>query len=172
MSPDQTDSFRYWQIKMIHVRRASSDQIPAQHDDGVTNVDGASLFTNKTDIYEIPPEYITVTYVFSPDIGHYLCSQVKNYWLTVVDVDPVWPEGVEPSEEHAEMWEDFSRSISPENDYFVASSIVSDWREGLPTESIVFTKTVIESEYLGEFPDVGGDCGGQAALESACEAPL
>ncbi len=150
MNTDQTNSFRYWQIKMTHVH----------------------TFVGYPDSHKPFPQKITATYVFSPDIVHYLCSLVKNYWLTVVDVDPVWPEGVEPTQEHAEMWEDISRSISPENDYFVANSIVSDWREGLPTESIVFTETVIESEYLGEFPDVKDDCGGQAALESACEAPL
>jgi len=151
VNPDQNDSFRYWQIKMIHVH----------------------TFVGYPEGHKPFPEKITATYVFSPDIGHYLCSQVKNYWLTVVGVDPVWPEGVEPSEEHAEMWEDVSRSISPENDYFVASEIVSDWRERIVRRrDIMFTKAVIESEYLGEFPDVKGDCGGQAALESACEAPL
>jgi hypothetical protein len=150
VNPDQTDSFRYWQIKMIH-----------DH-----------TFVDYPEAHKPFPEKITVTYVFSPDIGHYLCSQVKNYWLTVVDSDLVWPEGVEPSEEHAEMWEEVLHSISPENDYFVARSLIRDWREGLSTEDIVFTKAVIESEYLGEFPDVGGDCGGQAALESACEAAL
>tara|TARA_R110000751_G_scaffold96028_3_gene187519 strand:+ start:133 stop:573 length:441 start_codon:yes stop_codon:yes gene_type:complete len=145
MKTDQKNSFRYWKSKMVHVH----------------------TFVSFPEGHKPFPEKITATYVFSPDIGHYLCSQVKNYWFTVVGVDPVWPEGVEPSEEHAEMWEDVSRSISPENDYFVASSIVRDWREGLPVESIVFTKVVIESEYLGEFTDQKGDCGAQAALECA-----
>ena len=56
----KTVVFRPFQqvLMSLPIRRASSDQIPGQYDDGVTNVDGANLFANKTDIYEVPPEYM------------------------------------------------------------------------------------------------------------------
>ena len=56
----KTVVFRPFQqvLMSLPIRRAGGNQIPTQYDDGVTNVDGATLFTNKTDIYEVPPEYM------------------------------------------------------------------------------------------------------------------
>ena len=56
----KTVVFRPFQqiLMSLPIRRASGDQIPALYDDGTTNVDGAVLFVNKTDIYEVPPEHM------------------------------------------------------------------------------------------------------------------
>ena len=55
----KTVVFRPFQqlLMSLPIRQAAGDQIPNLYDDGVTPVDGASLFT-ATDIYEVPPEYM------------------------------------------------------------------------------------------------------------------
>lgn len=56
----KTVVFRPFQqiLMSLPFRRANGNQIPTLYDDGVTQVDGANLFTNKTDVYEVPPEYM------------------------------------------------------------------------------------------------------------------
>ena len=44
-------------LMSLPLRRAAGAQIPTNYDDGVTPVDGASLFT-ATDIYEVPAEFM------------------------------------------------------------------------------------------------------------------
>ncbi len=56
----KTVVFRPFQqvLMSLPVRRAAGTQIPTLYDDGVTQVDGGNLFSNKLDVYEVPPEYM------------------------------------------------------------------------------------------------------------------
>lgn len=56
----KTVVFRPFQqiLMSLPFRRAGGDQIPTLYDDGITQVDGAGLFPAKTDIYEVPAEYM------------------------------------------------------------------------------------------------------------------